>query len=237
MELREYWRIVRRRLWVVAALFMAVGLLSLVFRQPALTTYQATMRFAMGLEPEPKTGDYYTYDRYYTWLAAEYLIDDSTALVRSRSFAEAVEAHLRGLGYDFPVGPIVGSTQAGQLHRILSVTLSGPYADQLSRTADAVAAVLPEVVAKHFAQVGASGVKASLIDAPVVYVEGAGLRQKLDLPLRLVLAVVAGVGLTFALDYLDDTVHSRQELEEAGLAVLGEVPPSRRVSVPWNRAG
>ena len=39
-----------------------------------------------------------------------------------------------------------------------------------------------------------------------------------------VLALAAGIALAFLLDYLDDSVRSPRELEEMGLAVLGEIP-------------
>jgi capsular polysaccharide biosynthesis protein len=41
---------------------------------------------------------------------------------------------------------------------------------------------------------------------------------------RLLLALVAGLALTFLLDYLDDSVRGRADLEAMGIAVLGEVP-------------
>ena len=225
MELREYWQIVRRRLWIVVSLVFVVMAVSVLLRTAPRTTYQATMRFVVGLEPEAKTGDYYTYDRYYTWLTAEYLIDDAAALVRSGAFAEAVSAHLADAGVHVPAGAIHGSTQAGQQHRILTVSVAWDDAEQLTAIANAVAAVLPEEIARHFAQVGTGGVHASPIDPPVVGAVGPGLRQKLDLPMRLVLALVVGLALAFGLDYLDDSVRDRRELEENGIAVLGEIPP------------
>jgi capsular polysaccharide biosynthesis protein len=225
MELREYWQIVQRRWWIVIALLLIVLVVSLLVRPAHAPTYQATMRFMMGLEPEAKRGDYYTYDKYYTWLTAEYLIDDAAELVRSSAFAQGVSDRLATKGIGVPAGTIRGSTQAGQLHRVLTVTVSWGDADQLADIAQAIVAVLPEEIAKHFTQVGTSRVSASLIDPPAVGPVGASLREKLDLPLRLLLTVVAGVALAFLLDYLDDTVRSRQELEEVGVDVLAEIPP------------
>jgi capsular polysaccharide biosynthesis protein len=224
MELRQYWWIVRRRLWVVGVLFITVLLISVLTRSAPATAYQATMRFMMGLEPEVKSGDYYTYDKYYTWLTAEYLIDDTAALVRSRAFAEAVSARLAGTGVTVPAGAIQGSTQAGQLHRVLSVQVFWEDAEELGDIANAVVAVLPDQIARHFVQVGSSNVYASLIDPPAFGAIGASWKQKLDLPIRLFLALIAGVALTFVLDYLDTTVHSRQEVEQIGLEVLTEIP-------------
>mgnify|MGYP001075546561 CR=1 FL=1 len=40
--------------------------------------------------------------------------------------------------------------------------------------------------------------------------------------------VVAGIALAFGLHYLDNSVLSRQELEESGLTVLAELPPARK---------
>ena len=225
MELREYWQIVRRRLWIVVSLVFVVMAVSALVHTAPRTTYQATMRFVVGLEPEAKTGAYYTYDRYYTWLTAEYLIDDAAALVRSGAFAEAVSEHLSDAGVRVPAGAIHGSTQAGQQHRILTVSVSWDDAEQLAQIANTVAVLLPEEIARHFAQVGTGGVHASPIDPPAVAAVGPSLRQKLDLPMRLVLALVAGLALAFALDYLDESVRDRRELEENGIAVLGEIPP------------
>lgn len=237
MELRQYWQIVRRRLWVVVALVLIVLVISIIRRPTYTPFYQATMRFALGLEPEAKTGEYYTYDKYYTWLTSEYLIDDAAQLVRSHAFAQAVSTRLSGSGIQVPAGVIQGSTQAGQLHRILTVGIGWGDAAELTEIANAVAVVLPTEIARHFAQVGTSGVYASLIDPPAVGGVGKSLRERLDLPLRLFLALVAGIAVAFVLDYLDDSVHSRQELEESGLDILAEIPPARSTGLrwPWQR--
>jgi capsular polysaccharide biosynthesis protein len=41
---------------------------------------------------------------------------------------------------------------------------------------------------------------------------------------RLLLAVLVGVALCFLLDYLDDSVRNKSELEAMGISVLAEVP-------------
>jgi capsular polysaccharide biosynthesis protein len=228
MELRQYWQIIRRRLWIIIALLAVVAAVSLVMRPTRAPSYQTSMRFLLGLEPEPKTGDYYTYDKYYTWLTAEYLVDDVSELVRSVAFAQAVSTRLSSAGISVPAGAISGLTQAGRLHRILTVNIGWGDAKQLTDIANAVAAVLPEEIARHLAQVGTSGVTASLIDPPSIGVVGPGLKQKLDLPIRLFLALAAGIVLAFVLDYLDDSVRNRKEIESQGLPVLAEIPPAGR---------
>ena len=63
-----------------------------------------------------------------------------------------------------------------------------------------------------------------IIDPPVVSAVGRPAREQLDLPLRVLLALVAGVALAFLWHYLDNTVHDETDLEQIGLPVLGKVP-------------
>jgi len=51
-----------------------------------------------------------------------------------------------------------------------------------------------------------------------------GIRSQLDLPLRVGLALVAGIGLALLAEYLDPTVRDREEIERMGFSILGEIP-------------
>lgn len=227
MELRLYWQIIRRRLWLVLGLLGLFGLSYLVYRPQALPIYQASMRFVVGIAPEPSTGEYYTYDRYYAWLTAEYLVDDLSEVVKSQAFARDVAAASE---LNIPAGAIQGATSAGKLHRILNVTIQWPNPQELERIANAIPQALSEQAGKYFAQLGTENATTALIDPPQIGVVGPSLRQRLDLPLRLILALLAGIGLCFLLDYLDDTIRHRADLETLGLRVLGEIPrPDWRV--------
>lgn len=228
MELRQYWRIIRRRGWIILAIVTVVLAVSLLTRPTRPPTYAATMRFMMGLEPEAKTGDYYAYDRYYTWLTAEYMVDDVSELVRSGAFAQAVSESLSSSGVKVPAGAIQGSTQAGTLHRVLTVSIAWGDAQQLALIANSVARLLPSEIARYLAQVGTGGVHANLIDPPAIGGVGQSLRDKMDLPIRLVLAVAVGLALILLLEYLDDSVRDQTELESSGLTVLAQVPAQRR---------
>jgi capsular polysaccharide biosynthesis protein len=230
MELRNYWRILQRRLWLVAALLLAFGLSYVASAKPA-PSYAAQMRFVVGIRPEPARGDVYRYDRYYTWLTAEYLVDDLSEVVKSRAFAEDVS---NAAGVAVPVGAIQGATAAGKLHRLLTVTLTWHDAAELDRLAQAVVRTLQEDGGRYFAQLGTEEAVISVVDPPQVSAVGPSLRQRLDLPLRLILALIAGIGLAFLADYLDPTVRSRHDLEEAGVVILAEVP-RQRLHLRWRR--
>jgi capsular polysaccharide biosynthesis protein len=226
MELREYWHIIRSRWWLPVGLAVAVGLLTLVMQRPWQArppSYYATMRFNVGIQPE-RLSDVYTYDRYYTMLTSEYLVDDMGEIVRSQRFADAVSRRLADQGIAVPAAAIGASTQPGKLHRILTVNVSWSDPTQLKAIADAVAATVTEGSAEFFAQFSADEADIRLIDPPAIAQAGRSAREQLDLPLRIVLALVAGVALAFLLHYLDDSIRERADLERLDVVVLGEVP-------------
>lgn len=229
MELRVYWRVLKRRWWVWVLLPLLVLAISLLTARPAPTAYTASMAFTVGIKPEPKTGAYYTYDRYYTWLTAEYFVDDLAEVIRRSAFSNAVSAELARRGVQVSGLAIGAATQTGKLHRILNVSVTWHDSEQIRVIADAITTVLQEQSAAFFGFLQAEDAVVHRIDGPHFGVAGRSLRERLDLPLRLVIALLAGVAIAFLWDYLDDAVRSREELARMGLEVLAEIPRRR----PW----
>ena len=96
--------------------------------------------------------------------------------------------------------------------------------DELSAIADAVILTIqeeaPTFMPRLFAQNGA----AYLVNRGGVAAVGTGLRQKLEFPLKLLIALAAGIALAFLVDYLDDRIRGREDVERLGLSVVGEIP-------------
>ncbi len=226
MELRTYWKIMARRWWLPVGLALLVLIFTLAMQrpwQPRPVTYSATMRFNVGIQPERIPG-VYTYDRYYTMLTSEYLVDDMGEIVRSQAFAAEVSRRLAAQGITVPAGAIGASTQPGKLHRILTVNVDWGDEAQLRAIAEAIAATMTEGSAAFFGQFSAEEADIRLIDPPAIGQVGRPAREQLDLPLRVLLALAAGIALAFLWHYLDATVRERDELEQMGLPVLGEIP-------------
>ena len=186
--------------------------------------YTTSLSFSVGVQPQdPASGE----EAYYTALASEYLIDDLAEVVRGSEFAAAVSRRLQAEGITVPPGALQGATQPGKLHRILSVGITWGNPDELAAIGDAVAATIeedaPVFMPRLFAQNGA----AYLVNRGGVGQVGPGLREQLDLPLRLLLALAAGIALAFLADYLDDRVRGREDVERMGLRVVGEIPKER----------
>ena len=219
MELRHYWRIVWRRWWLVAALVGIVLVVSLIMYQEPEPVYVATLGFAIGIEgSEPvnaTSGD----GRSDAWLASEYLADDLSAVLKGGDFAASISERV---GFDVPAGTIFASRE----HRIMTVSVTWRDEAQVQAIAEAVGAEVQDGGADYFPQLVGVEAQAVLIDGPGIGQVGRSLTDKLDLPLRLFIAFVAGVALTFLWDYLDDTVRDRAEVEALDVPILGEIPRS-----------
>jgi len=230
MELRRYWAIIRRYLWLIALIFLVTLLGSLLMKKEPPVRYGATMRFVVGVVPQADSTQFYGYDRYYTWLASEYLVDDLAEVVRGQAFAQKVAEELNRTGVEISPNALHGAIGADTKHRILSVHITWHNPEQLVSIAQAVTEALRDA-GVFFPQLGEREAQIELIDPAMPYPLKPGLREKLDVPIRLFLALIAGVALAFLLDYLDETVRGREDLEGMGLEVLAEIPRRRRW--PW----
>lgn len=248
MELREYWQILRRRWAIPLILIVAVAVLSAVQLRPweeRPPQFGATMRILVGVMPAVDA-DQTAYDpRYYAWLTSEYLVDDFTEVVRSSLFAQNVSLRLENMShpadgnsespnntertalFSVPAGAIQGSAATGRQHRILTLNLVWGDAQQAAVIAEAAAAELIENAPVYFRQMGTENADVTLLDPPVVYAIGPSLRERLEWPMRIGLALAVGVGIVFLLAYLDTSVRTRHDLETLGLAILGEIPKNR----------
>lgn len=192
--------------------------------------YSTTMRFSVGVKPQ-EIADQYNYDSYYAWLSSEYLADDMTAIVSSGAFAADVNRHLAEAGSPatIPPGRISGVTIAEKQHRILRLNFSWDDPNELADIAQAIVTTIEQDSPKYLAQLGTPGALMTIIDPPSPpAATPPSLTQRLNLPVRLLLALGVGLLLTFLLDYLDDTVRGRSELEALGIPVLAEVPKKIR---------
>ena len=231
MELREYWTIIRRRWWLPVVLALLTGVVSALQLRPwapPAPTYAAGLRFLVGVLPAAEQ-DVTAYDpRYYGWLTSEYLVDDFTEVVRSGLFANNVSARLAASGIAVPAGVIQGSAATGKQHRIIALTMSWSDRAQLEQIITAAAAELTENAAAYFEQLGTGNAGITLLDGPAISENGPGVREQLELPLRVLLAALAGLGLIFLLHYFDQTIRTPADLAALGLQPLASIPPTGR---------
>ena len=219
MELRTYWKILLRRWWLVVVPVLVVALYAAVTYTPPGPVYQVVMRFSAGTKPAGLSEDY---DRYYPWLASEYVANGLADVARTGVFAEAVAERVGDPGL---AGAIQGAIVTDSAQSVMVVYLTWPDPAQIVDVADAVSAELTQNGAAYFPQL--TGVEPAVhrLDTPSPVALAPGLRTQLMGPaVKIGLALVVGVALALLWHYLDPTVREAQELEEMGLAVLAEIP-------------
>lgn len=223
-DIREYWRILYARWYIPILLTVLTVLLSLFFSSAPSPLYVATLRFTIGVDADPNvTGQDPVLGAYQ---ASEYIRDDFVEILHSEMFAKDVNAALSANPADAAL-KISKNNLAGAVekqHRIMSMTVTWNEPAQAKEIADAAAKTLATQNAKYFAQLGSEGAHVTIIDGPDVSAVTPGLREKLDLPLRALIAFLAGIVVVFVLDSMDDTVRGAADMTRMGVGVMGEIP-------------
>jgi capsular polysaccharide biosynthesis protein len=220
MEFIRYWRIVAHRWWLIALLLSIVVVASLAtYDWTPTQVYSTLFRFNVGVKPIPPDDAIYDYNLLDIWQASEYFVDDLASAVRGADYARRVAQRLNEEGVN-----LAGRFSASTEHRVLTVSIMWGDGEQLTRIANQAVMVLKEEAGELVGPLGRARPILRLIDPPTVAPVGRSLRDKLDIPIRLGLALIAGVAGAFLLDYLDTCVRDRDEIEAMGIPVLAHIP-------------
>jgi len=228
MELRDYTRILLRYWWLILVLPLVVGAASWFLRPPSPPLYSAGVRFTIGVNAPPAK-EVSGYDPILTsYQASEYIRDDFVEIIQSDVFADDVNVVLAKMGVaDVKIrkGNIAAAIE--KQRRLMSLSITWGNAEQAQKIADAAVKNLSENNAKYFSQLGSSGAMLTIIDKPVVVPVGKSLREQMDIPIRVVIALLAALALVFIFDYLDTSVRDARDAELLGLRVIGEIPKGK----------
>lgn len=237
MELRHYWSILWRYRWLVLGLPLLVGLLSVALwiRQPS--GYSTRLRAQLVLAPPQNdtTADYFRYDTYYNYLATEYAVDDLVEVLNGNVFADQVTATLNAPPFNMNLDPrsMRGTMEARRIHRVLVVDIVGDSPARVLAVGKAISLTLDRDPVKYFSKGGLiprQGAAALVVEAPLE-AKSDRVRRALNVLLQTVVALCAGVGLAFLLNYLNERFRDPASVTEAlDLPVLGQIPAARRGS-------
>ncbi len=226
MEIKRMFKIVLRWWWLGAIPVIVVALyLGLTYRPPG-TTYQVVMRFTTGGEPAGLSTDY---DRYYAWLASEYIANGLADIANTGAFAEAVARRAADRGAEIDPNALRGAVVSDNEQSILVIYLTWPDPAQIVAVAEALSAELTQNGAAYYPQMRDIGLFAQQMDPPAPAALPPSLRAQLLGPgMRLLFAAAVGLGLIFLVHYLDPMVRERAEVEALALPVLVSIPTRRR---------
>ena len=220
MELQMIWRVLRRR-WLLILIPMIVAAIWILpdFLSPSQTTsggFTTSIRYSAAQEfnfPN-RDGDYQD-----VWLASEFTVNAFTEWVRTSSFRNEVQNNLGG---NLDLSPLV--IQADNSRSVGVIYLSYPSAPELDVIAQSAQAVLRNTNQTYFPQLGGDPAQVTILDEPIITPAPAPLTNRFAPLIRLGVALVIGLGLGFLVEYLDQRILDREDLETSGIPVLISIP-------------
>jgi capsular polysaccharide biosynthesis protein len=231
MELKALWKMFLRRWWLIALPgVVALALAVPDFLDPPGDGFTTTLRLTAAQSP---SGDEPTYEdaAYMPWMASEYLINSLTAWVTTGSFAREVSRDLADQGIDISPDAVRDAVIADNARSLMALYITWPDAAQLEALAHAAVAVLQDTNQDYFPQLSTDPALVVALDDVVLAPASPSLLNRLRPVLRVMLALLVGIGLAALLEYLDDSVYSRDDLEAMELAVLGEIPRHKGLNI------
>lgn len=224
MELLSVLRVIVRRWWIIALPVVVAAALTLPALletgAPASGGFTTEIRYSamQRMDAIPRQeGDYQD-----IWRSAELTIDAFTDWVRAGRFREEVAARAAELAITVESGSIgIAADNAASLGQL---TISHSDAAVLTMLQQAAIDVLQTRSVDYFPQLGGIPADVTVLERGAVVAAPPPLTDRFAPFIRIGLGLLAGLGLAFLIEYLDQTVRRRDEIEEAGLPVLSSIP-------------
>src|SRR5829696_6819367 len=213
----DLFQVVRRRLWII--LLVALGLTGAAVALSLMQTptYEASIKILIGQERQSRS-DAPRDDV----MSLQNLTRTMVNAVNSRPIAEAVIDRL-----DLQTDPdsFLGNLSAEQINetQFIEVRYEDPSPEEAQQIANATGDVFSERVAD--ASATASAVTATVWERAVVPDEPVSPKTLRNAFGALVLGLMLGTGLSFLLEFLDDSWRSPEEAERvSGVPTFGVIP-------------
>ena len=221
MEYRELVRILIRRWWLII-LPVAV---SAVLSAPELLSdgaggsggFRTQIRYSAA-QRQTASADENDYTD--IWLASEYTVDALTDWVRSASFRAEIGEELGEA--DVALDSL--QVAADNARSIGLIYLSHANHDSLSAIAAAALQVLSGRSQRYLPQLGGSAAQVTILEQPVIAASPPALPSRLAPLIRMGVALLIGLALAFAVEYIDPTIHHQDDLRRMGMPLLGSIP-------------
>lgn len=204
MELRLYLAILRRRWWILAALPLLVAAISGLYaaRQPA--RYGATVRLLITRGPIAGDNSAGLTDQ-----GEDKTALDLPAIISGAMFREDLARELARQGNPVDAAALAGALNGIRQDNVVTIAISAARPTDVVAIGPAMVALLKSNGLRYWgdsrATPGASGLNVGVLDLPDQAVLLNGPRAiAIDIALRALLALIAGVGLAFGLHYLHE---------------------------------
>lgn len=219
MELMLVLRVLLRRWWLALIPVIVVAAITIpdfLRDRGAAGGFTSTIRYsaAQVLEAIPgRDGDFQD-----VWLASELAVNAMTDWVRSSSFVSEIVRDSAAKNVE--VNPAVLSIAADNKRSIGQLTISYPDDVVLQTIINSAIDVLKTRAQNYFPQLGGQPAQVTILDVPVINAAPPPITNRLAPVFKLIVGLLAGVGLAFLAEYLDPTLRRREQVEALGLPVI-----------------
>lgn len=236
MNLSQIFRIFRRR-WlfmvIPAALVLLLTILTAEETVLPPPSYNVGVRFlispplaAEDAPDRPTAG--VDEERYYQWVTSEYLTNGVADWVNGIGFAEKVSGKIAERGVDVDALTIFNTISADAIRSRLTIIMNYGDRDALQAMIEAAIEVIEEENASGIPHLGLeSPAEIVLLDRPVVNEVPASIGNQLDLPVRIVLAIIVGLLVGFLVEYFDPYVRDASDIAKFDRPILASGPPEK----------
>lgn len=231
MELKAVWSMFWRRWWLVLLPVLVVGALTAPELLDAVSggspaaggSWTTVINFTAA---QPPSGQELGYEDagYFPWLASEYVVNGLADWVTTGSFTAEVSAALGEAGLAIDAGALRPAFAPDNARSILRLQISWPDADQLQAIAEAAVDVLQTRSGVYFPQFAAQPAEVIALDSIALAPVPPPLTNRFMPFVKLALGLAVGLGLALLVEYLDDSIRTRADLEALALPVLGQIP-------------
>jgi capsular polysaccharide biosynthesis protein len=223
LELRAYLEVLRRR-WLLILLPALVVLIggAVTFRPPE-SSWRVGMRYIVG-QPPTISADVSERERSFVWITSQYVVNSITDWANGTDFAHRVAEEARLMGVEVDQNSFYQNSEALTIRSRLTLLIDHDDEAELLILADAATRVLLRDNNVAIPQVGDVAAEIRPIDIPNAIELKPGLSAWLTLPLRVIVALGAGIALAFLIEYLDPKVRTRRHVQALHLPVLGQIP-------------
>lgn len=201
MELKELWRVVKKRLAMIIIITLVAAITSGVLSKVVLPKQYAGTVTLMVI-PHNSAQDLLT-----SMVTGQQLVDTYSQLVTSPSVVSNVNQHLGLNDTVAKLSKVITATPETNTD-LLTITVKGTTPTWSARVANAVATQTVLLVTKAQGQKNLEIVnRASPSPIPV------SPKSKTNVAIAFVLGLLVSGGLAFLLEYLDDSVHSEEDVK------------------------
>lgn len=225
LDLRDVYNIIRKRLWLIAAVTLTAAMVSLIFSFFVIKpTYEASTSVIIGKLPTNEDSRM----QYNDVMMYQSLVKTYVEIVNARTVSKNVVEKLELDMKPEDLMKCISATPVTNTQMIkIKVSAKSPLDTQ--RITNAVTEAFINEAMKQFP----SGT-VKIMDSAVIPEHPSKPNKKLNVVIAFSLGFIVSVGIVFFIEYMDNTIKTENDIEKyVGLPVIGIIP--KNIDQPGRR--